>query len=274
MVESLLQIRDRLMPRIVRDPVRPVESLPAFLVENAESGRVVLTVPLEVQHETADGPSANLVADDFLMRLSGRLVEAGKANQNGAFWSQDDLEFGLPSIAFGPLNWLHDERHVVGVLTDAHLVGREGAANMGLGPHVVSDALMWKWLAPKEAAAVEHFSGLRQAYYSMECISRQVACVGENGCGTVVDYLDALHRTDKACQHIREHSASRRFVSPIFQGAAIIVPPTKPGWAYADLSVQRAAAGVVEKAELDLPGLDQAQVENIVSQVIAWSSAA
>lgn len=290
MTESLISLRDRLMPNIPREaaraavldrPVRDLQlqplaephvlSFPAFALENPDTGKVTLTVPLEINREVAEGPSARLTADDFLLHLSGRLVEAEKANENGAFWTQGDLEFGMPSIALGPLNWLHDERRVVGVLTDARMVNREAAAAVSLGPHVISDALMWKWLAPREAAAVEHFSEQRQAYYSMECVSREIACVGENGCGATMDYLDAQNKTEKACEHVKEHSSARRFVNPIFQGAAIIVPPTKPGWSNADLSVQRQAAAKAEKAELEMPGLSTPEVENMVAQILQWS---
>ena len=283
MTESLLDLRDRLMPRIPREhahsaaavlerPSAPAAGvLPAFAIENPDTGKVVLTVPLELAPEVASGPSADITADDFLLRLSGRLVEAEKANQNGAFWAQEDLEFGMPSIALGPLNWLHDERRVVGVLTDARMVNREAAAAVHLGPHVVSDAVLWKWLAPREAAAVEHYAGQRQAYYSMECVSRQIACVGENGCGHVMDYLDAQNKTERACEHVKEHSSARRFVSPIFQGAAIIVPPTKPGWSNADLTVQRQAAAAAEKASVEVPGLSTSEVEGMVAQILAWS---
>lgn len=288
MTETLLEIRDRIMPRVPRitrpgaplherghsDLQPPPKVLPSFMTENTDSGKVVLTVPLELPAEVASGPSAGIVADDFLLRLSGRLVEAEKANANGAFWTQDDLEFGLPSVALGPLNWLHDERRVVGVLTDARMVNREAAAATGLGTHVVSDAVLWKWLAPREAATVEMYAEAHQAYYSMECVSRQIACVGEKGCGAVMDYLDAQNKTEKACQHVRERSSHRRFVSPIFQGAAIIVPPTNPGWSNADLAVQRQAAAATEKAQLDLPGLDQKAVEGMVAQILQWSAAA
>ncbi len=277
-MSSVLDLRDRLRPRLPQAKTRTsvpgqapaaatALTTPAFVVENKDTGKVVLTMPAEVAHVPT--------ADDFLLRLSGRLVEAEKANGNGAFWSQDDLEFGLPSVAYGPLNWLHEERKIVGVLTDARLVTVEQAAQLspGVGAHVVADATLWRWLYPREAREVAMYSEARSLWYSMECISQEIACVGANGCGTKVPYLDALNRTEKACEHLRERSSFRRFVNPIFQGAAIIVPPTKPGWANADLAVQRQAASYVEDHELVLPGLEQAQAESMVAQVLEWSRA-
>jgi hypothetical protein len=280
---SVFDIRDRLRPRLAPVPTpvpvrgvvdqAPISgfapdakiSTPAFVVEDQESGRVVLTMPAE---------TAALSAEDFLLRLSGRLVEAEKANGNGAFWSQGDLEFGLPTVAYGPLNWLHDERKVVGVLTDARLVTKEAAAaaSLSLNAHVVADATMWRWLYPSECREVARHSAERALWYSMECISREVACVGERGCGRSVDYLDALNRTTACCDHLRERSAERRFVDPIFQGAAVIVPPVRPGWRDASLGVQRAAASLVEDQHIDVPGLTTADAEAMVAQVMQWAN--
>lgn len=274
---SIHELRDRLMPQLptpapsaprenARSQVvdKPVDR-PAFVVEDPESGRVVLTMPAET--------AAQLTADDFLLHLDGRLVEAEKANGNGAFWAQDDLEFGLPSIAYGPLNWLHEERKIVGVLKDARLVTREAAATTGLdiNNHVNSASVMWRWLYPRESAMVQAYSSAKQLWYSMECISREIACVGVNGCEAKVPYLDAQNRTAACCDHIRERSAARRFVDPIFQGAAIIVPPIKPGWAGADLAVARQAAHLVEDQHIEIPGMDTSASERMVAQVLEWS---
>lgn len=285
---SVFDIRERLMPRPPavqldrenarsrpKEPAALEAPSPAFVVEDPESGKVVLTMPVEVTQREA---AAQITADDFLVRLSGRLVEAEKANSNGAFWSQDDLEFGMPSIAYGPLNWLHEERKIVGVLHDPRLVTRQAAASAGLAlnDHVVTDSTVWGWLYPREASMVRGYAEAKQAWYSMECISREVACQAPD-CGRVVEYRQATNRTGECCEHLREHSAARRFVSPIFQGAAIIVPPTQPGWANADLSLAersstlRAAASLVEHQELTIPDLDTEATEKMVAQVMAWA---
>lgn len=112
----------------------------------------------------------------------------------------------------------------------------------------------------------------RQLWYSMECISRKIECVGENGCGKVVDYRE--RSSANACSHLRERSAHRRLVDPIFQGAAIIVPPVKPGWGDADLTVSRQAAALVEKDQMNLPNLTTAQAEVMVAQVLAYANGA
>lgn len=273
MTDSVLDIRNRLMPRLPARPVSvrgdaakpPAPPRPVFVHENPNTGRTLITVPAEKARE-------GIVASDFLLRLTGRLVEAEKANGNGAFWTHEDLTYGLASVSHGPLNWLHEERKVIGTLTQAQLVDREAAAAVQMGPHISADSMVWRWLYPREAAMIEEASDSRGLYYSMECISREVACVGDGGCGATVSYLDALRKTEKACVHIRERAAARRFINPIFQGAAVIVPPVKPGWANADVTIQRQAAQLVEDQELQMPGLSEAAAAAMVAQVMEYAA--
>lgn len=205
-----------------------------LVVENDETGKTYVTMPAE---------AAALEADDFLLRLRGRFVGEG-ANRNKAAWSAKDLEFGLPSVASGPLNWLHDERHIIGTLTDARL--REAAGQVP--KHIEADAVVWRYLFPREAAVVGQAAADGRLYYSMECVSRQVQCVGDGGCGAVMGYLDSLHKTEKACVHVRERASDRRFVDPIFQGGAVIVPPKTPGWENAHVELLRDAERVLPEA--------------------------
>ena len=55
-----------------------------------------------------------------------------------------------------------------------------------VGPvHIVATAAVWRFLFPKEAQTIERAAQGGDLYYSMECISRQVACVdtpGRPGC--------------------------------------------------------------------------------------------
>lgn len=268
---SVLDLRDRLMPRmatpvVVPDVVEREEAKSPLLVVEGDD-RLTLTAPIT---ELAS-------VEHLFLKLSGKFVEAEKANRNGAFWSAGDLEFGVSSVAGGPLNWLHEERKVIGALTSARTVTREVAAESGANPHIVADAVMWRWLYPQETRVVERASEERKLWYSMECISPEVECAGDYGCGTKVPYLDALRRTEQACVHMRERSAVRRFVNPIFQGGAIIVPPVVPGWASADLTVQRQAAAYIEgdaTAEGLVGGMAEADAVAMVQQVLEFARAA
>lgn len=275
---SIHELRERLMPKLpytpptaasevakARTPV--LESTPPVLIVEGRD-RITLTAPIE---ELVTSEQASDMAKRLYVKLRGRFVEAEKANGNGAYWSQGDLEFGLPTVAYGPLNWLHDERKVVGVLSDARMVAREAAAASGVGPHIAADATMWRWLYPQETRLVERAADERKLWYSMECVSPEVECVGTHGCGTKMPYLDALRREGAACQHVKSREATRRFVDPIFQGGAIIVPPVTPGWASADLTVVREAASALEGDASLSTGLEDAEAAAMVQQVIEFA---
>jgi len=229
--QTFFDILDRVKPRLPPAPVT-VTSAPAPASDQRAralvmegNGKAVLTAPVD---------SDALNFEEFLTRISGRLVGSEKANRNNQFWTAADLAFGLPSVAQGPLNWLHDERRVVGCLTGAELIGEgQKAAEDGYDgpPYIKADAVLWSYLNPSESYTVQKAAEQGQLYYSMECVSKQVECAGEAGCGHVMDYADACAMNERACAHVRDKTAVRRFTNPVFQGAALIVPPVKPGWA-------------------------------------------
>ena len=114
---SKLDLRDQLRLRYGANPLPlvrvdpPVELERAF-VTHADSGRTVITAPIrEVAH-----------ANVGFTYLRGRFVEADHANDNGAMWTTEDLQMGGPTVAGGPLNWLHDDRKIIGALLHGELV--------------------------------------------------------------------------------------------------------------------------------------------------------
>lgn len=231
----------------------------AFVV-HAQSGRTVITGPLR---EIA-------MANAGFTYLRGRFVEADTPNSNGALWTTADLELGQNTVAGGPLNWLHDDHQIIGSLMDGSLVsGREAAGTTpAVGNHIETTAAVWRFLFPKQADAIEKAAGDHGLYFSMECISRQVACVGDAGCGEQFDYVD--YDAGKTCSHLRERASIRRFVDPIFLGGAVIVPPVRPGWANAEADVVRQAAAAAEHAQLD--DLTQAQATDLAAAVLQWAN--
>lgn len=270
MTGSVIDIRDRIRPRLpartrlaVPSERAPEPTSPAFAIENPESHRVIIAQPIE---------TAGLRADDFLLKFRGRLVEAEHANRNGAFWSQGDLEFGLPSVAHGPLNWGHDAATIVGTLVDPHLVKAE-LATTGVGTHIQTGAVMWSFLYPERAKVLQQYIEQGSAWLSMECVSAEIACVGPNGCGKVMPYADAQMRRGSACEHVKERASHRRFVNPIFQGAAVIVPPQAPGWVGAEITVSgmEAAEQQAEAAHLHVNGLDDEVALQMVASILEWS---
>lgn len=230
------------------------------------NGRQVLLTP---EASFVRSASMKTMLDDHgYMHLSGRFVGAERANSNGALWLTEDLEMGLPTVAHGPLNWLHEERRIIGTITDARLLV-EDRESAGVGPHIAADSVVWKWIWPREAAVLQQASDAGMLWYSMECISEEVEC-GE--CDTRVSYLETqralMDRPDsRVCYHIRERSASRRFINPLFQGGGVIIPPVSPGWRDADLRV-RERAEQLAVATLEDSGLDAATWESMMAQVV------
>lgn len=232
----------------------------AFVMEG--KGRTVITAPVrEIAME-----------NDTFTYIHGRFVEADNPNLNGAYWSSEDLQLAVGTVAGGPLNWLHDDRQIIGALLDGRFVGREAAAQ-GVGNHITSTAAIWRFLHPDKARTIEQASADGRAFYSMECISRAVMCLdtpGRPGCGEEFSYGD--YDAGKTCAHLRERSAVRRFVDPVFQGGAAIVPPIRPGWSKANVELVRQAAAATEKAGFDPEGLDAGQAVDLAAAILQWAN--
>ena len=237
----------------------------AFVLQ-AESGRTVITAPMR---EVA-------AANDGFTYIRGRLVGADQPNDNGAFWTTEDLQLGESSVAGGPVNWIHDDTHNIGCLLEGHLVtGREAAAS-GVGNHIATTAAIWRFLYPREADTIEKAALDGQLFFSMECISREVACMdgpgGRRGCGETFSYKDA--DSGNCCSHIREKSSMRRFIDPLFLGTAVIVPPVMPAWRSASADVVRQAAATAETSALADSHLSRSQAEDVAHAVLTWANRA
>lgn len=245
---------------------RPVQR--AFL--STVDDRTFLTAPVQLAKEQSSSPAQ-------ILWLQGRLVGGEKANRNGAMWTTADLEMGKPSVPNTPLNWLHEGRHIIGSVTAAELVvpsPLESASSGIAEPYIAATSGVWRWLWPDEARVIEQAAAQGSLWYSMECIAREIACVGDNGCGESYDYVQVM-KYGSACQHILERSSTRRMVDPTFLGAAVIVPPVRPGWADADLELMSAAHDLAEVAHARVGdnGMNSTEWESLMVQVIAHARA-
>lgn len=199
--------------------------------------------------------------------LAGRYVEADRPNRNAAFWSTEDLELGQPTVAHGPINWLHEEKHIIGAIAASEMVtvDREAAAATGVGNHIAALGAVWSYIYPAEARLVQQASENSKLWFSMECVSREVACLT---CDTSMDYRAYMDRSNR-CAHMTE-GLPRRFVDPTFGGAAVIVPPVRPGWANADARVlMPQAAALAERQAASLTSLNTADAELLVAEILA-----
>lgn len=265
-------VEDELTAIKLSEAVKPQVSDPSFVVEG-ENGGLFLTAPasLLTQEKAANWEKA-AKANPHYTYLQGRFVEADAPNRNNAYWTTADLEVGQPTVANGPLNWLHDERHIIGTLIDSELVYREAASEMN--NHIVAMAAVWRFLYPSETQVIERASEQSSLWFSMECESESVTCVdapGRPGCGETFPYATVMREPAKVCSHIREKSSVRRFDNPTFLGGAVIIPPVRPGWAQADAKVLRQAAELAETNQLD-EVLSQKDAEQMVSMVIAYAN--
>lgn len=240
-------------------------------------GKTILTAPATVftdpeglPRELAAAWERASAANPHFLWLEGRYVEADMPNRNAAAWSTEDLELGEPTVAHGPLNWLHEERHIVGTIAAAKLVlpDRE-AANAGSRAHIRSLAAVWRYLWPTEARQIAAASDDRKLWYSMECVSREVACLTA-GCTHTQSYGDYMRLPHTRCQHVKAGGA-RRFADPSFLGGAVILPPVRPGWGGANATVLRQAAMLAEAQQDSLVGLTEAEAVDMVAQIINYA---
>jgi hypothetical protein len=218
---------------------RPVR---AFLTE--VDGKTILTAPATAVLEKA------MTDHPHVLWMKGRFVGAEKANRNGALWTTGDLELGEPTVKYGPLNWLHEERHIIGAIAESALVkptAVEAASDGSTDPYIAASSVVWKWLWPEESAIIERAAEMQSLWYSMECISERVIC-GDSECGGAYPYMDVIRASEDVCSHVKLKTATRRFENPTFLGGAAIVPPVRPGWADANAELMRAAASHAERA--------------------------
>lgn len=267
-----------------RDPGLVADSLDAatkaFSVEI--NGRQFVAAPATALSATLESaamrePTIDEIAEQPLLWMSGRFVGANEPNRNGAYWSSGDLQIASDSVAHGPLNWLHEGRHIIGTISKAqYRPAFETADRRQIQPHIEASAGIWRWIYPDEAFVVQQASELGQLWYSMECISKEITCTGPNGCGNSVSYSD--YTAGAACDHVVQRASIRQFNSPVFLGGAVIVPPTRPGWADADASVMQAASGIAEAAfdqsfaGQPNPDMRASDWESLMAQLVAYAS--
>jgi hypothetical protein len=240
--------------------------------------RTYITGPAASMGETAGGvrqPTVEEIAADPMLTISGRFVGGEEPNRNNAFWSAGDLELSAARVAKGPLNWLHEARHIIGSITSADYVAArtpEAAEEDGAPsqPHITATAGIWRWIYPDEAYVVQNASDQNMLWYSMECISGEVACAGEAGCGNTTTY--AAYLAGSGCDHIRERSTVRHFKNPTFLGGAVIVPPARPGWANADVKVMKTAQALAETAfeSAGRPDIPASTWEQMMGQLVRF----
>lgn len=254
-----------------------------FIAEVA--GRVIVTAPASTFNEAGALPAElqerwekASSGNPYMMWLQGRFVEAEKANRNGAFWSTADLQYGEMSVRNGPLNWLHDEKLVIGTIADNALVmPSENAAEGGHPrPYMAAVSSVWKWVHPDKVNEIQRANDMGRLYYSMECVGREISCVSDEthvgGCGKSFDYITAMTSPQATCEHMQSRTAARRIVDPAFLGGAVIVPPTQPGWAMANVEIMRQSAAMAEATAESAGENTASEWELLMAQVLRYAT--
>lgn len=279
------------LPQQARDDSANGRSQPesrqqAFVTQ--ANGKLVITGRADVFTEPDDAMPRELAAvwerasaqNKHFLWIEGRYVEADRPNRNKAAWSSSDLEMGAPTVAHGPINWLHDERHIIGAIAAASLVTvsdeqRQAAADLGHEPvnnHIRALSPIWRYLYPQEARQIAKASDDQKLWFSMECVSREVACLA-SGCSHTQSYGDYMLAPYSRCQHVKE-GGNRRFADPSFLGGAVILGGARPGWAGAHASVMRQAAALAEEQQAAFDGLTTSEAELVVAQAIVSAGGA
>lgn len=175
--------------------------------------------------------------------ISGRFVQGEKANRNGQFWTTTDLKTSEYSIKYTPLNVLHEREKAVGVFVETKLVHREAAAGEAeLLPEIQALSALWSHNYPQIADLVRSAHDENELWYSMECVGEAKQCLT---CSKTFEWS-----ADRFCEHLESSAtAPRRLINPVFQGGALIFPPTRPGWAEAE--IEEVAKATQEYANRD-----------------------
>lgn len=262
-----------------------MSELEAPLVVQAQRGFHVLSLAEVVDTETKE-TAASWASEHIRLRpdfgwIVGRYVEADKPNRNGHIFPIEDLRASHDGVVHTPLNMLHRSHHVVGTFTATSLLaGIESSIPFAaseqaaaLNAHVEALSAFWRYVFPDEYRATQQAFRERSAWLSMEAVPKTITCVHDN---LTFKYHGPVH--DSYCAHLlASPRAQRRLNGPHFVGGAVIIPPTRPGWANADI---RNIAGVIEKHldEADqiyeavsaaAPHLDSAAWEAVMTKVLA-----
>jgi 2'-5' RNA ligase len=255
-------------------PVVAVEPEEARAFVTDINGHTMVSGPATTLRASLREPTIEDITAEHMLWMHGKFVGAEVPNRNGALWSAGDLAMSKGSVVNGPLNWLHEGRHIIGSLAKSEYVdgvNTKAGAGSTIQPHLTATAGIWKWIYPDEAFVVNQASDLGQLWYSMECISSEVSCAGPDGCGNTTSYTQYL--AGAACEHITQRASIRQFLKPVFLGGAVIVPPTRPGWAEADASVMSQASRLAEAAfdQAGEPDIEASTWEQMMAQLVKFA---
>lgn len=242
---------------VIENVAKEIEKETAFVISPPDSDKMYFTGRVKAEHW-------NTPVNRAFTYVTGRYVQAETPNKNGAYWAAEDLQFGHPSVAFGPVNLLHDERAIIGTISEAHLHDQDEK----YGTHITTCNVLWKYLYPQAVQAVEKAGTDGELWQSMECVAEQVQCLG---CDAQFDYGTWMRNKASGCEHLT-NGGSRRLVRPTFLATGIILGAARPAWGDADVEVRKTSAKLAEMNHLYEGNMTREDAENLVAQVLTWAN--
>jgi len=211
--------------------------------------------------------------------IRGRYVAGDMFNSNGHWFPGEDIAATHAGLIGMPMNMLHKKRYIVGSYADTDLVQPELIAreDTTYTDTMFVDALakFYRAIYPDEWRAVKAAHEAGMAWFSMEAWPSTMTCKVEGGCGETFPFKGLYH--ESYCDELNVPRSKKVLHKPLWLGGGLILPPARPGWNRADLTM---AAGLItnspELAEdiynsvaSDLPELDPADWEWMMSALLA-----
>lgn len=172
--------------------------------------------------------------------MVGRYLHIGMPpNRNGHIFRDEHVRRNYIGIPHAPFDMLHDPSRVVGHYVDAKIVEpTRGAAQDRVplspydeAPYVKALAVVYSYLFPEAADEIEKAYDAGLAFMSMSCLPDHVTCPVCDHHAPWLGYVtDARY-----CEHMQGRNP-KWMEWPLFVGGAAIVPPTRPGWADANIT--------------------------------------
>lgn len=270
-MESYWQLRDRLLserPKPIFTPAPPVtlDTAPdapfplerAFVISPG-NGKHYVTGKVKTEEWKTN---ANHKGFTY---VTGRYAQADNENGNNDLLTTDALKWGMPTVAHGPVNILHNERQIVGSISEAHMVENDP----DYGTHITTCNVLWKYLFPGAVQEITRASDNGELWQSMEMCADRVKCA--SGCDSEFDYVEWKRNKAIGCEHLLR-GGIKQYVNPTFLASGLILNGTAPGWQGASIEVLRQTAQIAEENELYTGNMTRNDAETLVSSILSWAN--
>lgn len=228
---------------------------------------------IKPERVVAEWAHRSIEPNENFLYIVAKYVEADKVNQNGHFWSFEDLKKSERTMVNAPINLMHQPHDIVGVMVDQEMIyptgqveaqklsGPGDAANSDMAlayeynqPYIEVLGALWKFYFPKTVESIEAAQEMGQLHISMECVAESVTRVDNDGTEETYPFVSGNVKD----YGWTDNSVHCRLNDPYFLGAGLVLPPAKPGWSGAEVYD---LFGAVEEDQLESM-YSQLQAEN------------